>query len=50
MLSLFVLFAVLPCASAESKTYTIDALHLTVDAPEGWAAFTRNVDKNDPNS
>ena len=49
-LALICLIAAVPAAYAfDGATYDLTELNMTVDVPEDWITFTRDIDENDPN-
>ena len=43
------LFSAVPVALAAGLTYELPDLDMTIDAPQGWVVFTRDVKEDDPN-
>lgn len=47
-LALFCFISASPIAQAADKTYDLPELNMTIDAPEGWMVFTKDMDENEP--
>jgi hypothetical protein len=48
-LALFCICSAVPAALAAGLTYELPELNMTIDAPEGWIVFSRDIDEDDPN-